>query len=107
MEKFFLICCQINEIELKEMLLRKYHTTNFDMDFWEFVEFVNLAIENERKDKAERLYLVLLPKLIEINKYMTFDQFYDELSGANHDFRPASEILKESEEIEKRLKNGT
>ena len=107
MEKFFLIGCQVTEIELKEILLRRYHTTEFDMDFWDFIEFVKLVIEKEKKDKAEKLYFTLLPKMIEINKYMTFDQFYEELSGKNYDFRPASEILKESEEIEKRLRNGT
>ena len=107
MERFFLIGCQIDEIELKELLLRRYHTLNFEMEFWEFVEFVNLALETEKKEKAERLYLVLLPTLIQVNKYMTFDQFYEEISGANLDLRPADVILKESEEIEKRLKNGS
>ena len=59
MERFFLIGCQIDEIELKELLLRRYHTLTFEMDFWEFVEFVNLALETEKKEKAERLYLEL------------------------------------------------
>ena len=70
----------------------------------DYILFLNLAIENERKDKAERLYLALVPKLIEANKFVIFDKFYEELSGSNYDFRPASEILNESEEIEKRLK---
>lgn len=107
MEKFFLIGCQINEIELKELLYRRYHRIDFDMDFWEFIEFVSLAIELDKKDKVEKLYLTLLPRLIEVDKFMTFDQFYDEVTGKNFDFRPAEEILRESEEIEKRLRNGS
>lgn len=106
MERFFLIGCQVSDVELKEILLRRYHTTTFDMGFDEFVEFVGLAIEKERKDKAERLYLALVPRMLEVNKFMTFDKFYDEISGANWDFRPAQDILNESAEIEKRLRNG-
>lgn len=100
---FFLISCQINEIELKELLLRRYHSLCLDMETEEFIEFVNLAIENEKKDKAEKLYLALIPTITKYKKFMTFEEFYSIVSGENWDFRPAEEILKESEEIEKRL----
>lgn len=107
MERFFLLGCQISEIELKELLLRKYHSLCIDMPTDEYISFIKLAVENEKKDKAERLYLALVPKLIEANKFMTFDKFYEDLSGKNFDFRPAEDILSESAEIEKRLKNGS
>lgn len=109
MEKFFLIGCQVDEIELKELLLRRYGQYKFilDMRLDEFIEFVSLAIENENKDKAYKEYLVWLPILVKVGKYMTFDRFYDEIRGKNLDFRPAEEILKESEEIEKRLLNAS
>ena len=73
----------------------------------EFLAFIKLVLEKEKKDNAEKLYLVLVPKLIEINKFMSFDQFYDEISGANLDLRPAEDILRESEEIEKRLRGDS
>ena len=108
MEKFFLIGCQVDEIELKEILLRRYgRFTFYDMSCNEFLAFIKLVLEKEKKDKAEKLYLVLVPKLIEINKFMSFDQFYDEISGANLDLRPAEDILRESEEIEKRLRGDS
>ena len=107
MERFFLLGCQISEIELKELLLRKYHSLCIDMPMDEYISFIKLAIENEKKDKAERLYLALVPKLIEANKFITFEKFYDEYSGKNYDFRPTQDILNESAEIEKRLKHGS
>ena len=108
MAKFFLIGCQVNEIELKELLLRRYGQYKFvnEMPFDEYVSFVVLAITNENREKVYREYLAWLPLLILKGKYMTFDRFYDEITGKNIDFRPAEEILKESEDIEKRLLHG-
>lgn len=76
------------------------------MNFNEYIDFVVLAITKERKDEVKGIYLALLPVLAIRGKFMTFEQFYDEITGANMDFRPAEEILKESEEIERRLTNG-
>ena len=100
MEVFFLIGCQINEVEIKELLLRRYHTLDFikDMKLDEFLDFLILAIENESKDKTERQYLALLPYLCLTGKYMTFDKFYEQISGANIDWRPAEEIMREIDE---------
>lgn len=100
MENFFLIGCQIEEIELKELLLRKYHSLKFieEMKLDEFLDFISLAIENENKEKYERQYLALLPFLCLRGKYMTFEQFYEQMSGSNIDWRPADEIMREIEE---------
>ena len=107
MEKFFLIGCQVDEIELKELLLRRYGRFDFnEMKLDEFVEFVALAITNDRKDKIREEYFAWLPILIRIGHYMTFDQFYDERTGANIDWRPIDEIMKEVEEIQERFANG-
>lgn len=102
-ENFFLIGCQIKEVELKELFLRKYHTLDFikEMQVDEFIEFVSLAIENENKEKVERQYLALLPLLCLRGKYMTFDKFYEQMTGANIDWRPADEIIQEIQEKHK------
>ena len=102
-ENFFLIGCQINEIEIKELLLRKYHSLSFikDMELDEFIEFLKLAIENEKKAIIERQYLALLPLLVKGGKYMTFEKFYEQMTGANIDWRPADEIINEITEIHK------
>ena len=105
--KFFLIGCQVNEIEIKELLLRRYGRYKFpEMRFNEFVDFLVLAIEKDKEHKIREEYLALLPSLIKSNHYMTFDRFYDEMTGKNIDWRPSEEILKEAEEIQKRFNNG-
>lgn len=108
MARFFLIGSQITEIEIKELLLRRYHSLNFikDMTLDEFAEFLCLAITNEKKDKIYLQYLSMLPLLMRTGKYMTFEKFYDEFTGANIDLRSADEILKEAEEIQ-RKQNGS
>ena len=107
MEKFFLIGCQVNEIEIKEILLKRYGRFDFpEMSFNEFIDFLVLAMTEEKKDKVRGDYQAMLPFLMLRGKYMTFEQFYDEMTGANIDWRPSDEILKEAEEIQARLKNG-
>lgn len=108
MEGGFYIGCQVNEMELKEILLRRYGKYVFpDMKFDEFIEFVSLAVTKERKEEVRGEYLVLLPLIIRSGKYITFDQFFDERTGANIDWRPSDEILKEAEQIQERFKNGS
>lgn len=77
------------------------------MNFNEFVEFIVLALTKERKDEIRGVYLSLLPIFAFRGKFISFEEFYDNMTGANLDFRPAEEILKESEEIERRLRNGS
>lgn len=107
MAGFFRIGCQIDEIEIKELLLHRYHTLAFiqEMQIDEFFEFLTLAIKNDKKEKAYLQYITLLPLLIRADKYMSFDNFFDEMTGANIDWRPADEILREAEEIQ-RKQNG-
>lgn len=108
MEKFFLVGCQVNEIELKELLLKRYGRFDFpEMSFNEFVEFIVLAINKDREDKVRDEYLALLPVLAFRGHYMTFEKFYEKMTGADIDWRSADEILKEAEEIQERFKNGT
>lgn len=108
MEGFFSIGSQIDEIEIKELLLRRYHSLDFinTMKLDEFCDFLILAINNDKKDKVYLQYLALLPSFVQTNKYMSFDDFYDNYTGKNIDLRPAEEILKEAEEIQKRFREN-
>lgn len=107
MEKFFLIGCQVDEVELKELLLHRYGRYDFpEMKLYEYIEFIVLAIKRDREEKVRGEYLALLPSLISSGHYMTFDKFFDEMTGANIDLRPSEEILKEAEEIQERFRNG-
>ena len=108
-ENFFLIGCQIEEIEIKELLLRRYHTLDFikTMGVDEFCEFLSLAIEKENKEKVERQYLALLPLLCLRGKYMSFDEFYNTFTGKNIDWRSADEIIAEIDALHERVNNGS
>lgn len=107
MAKFFLIGCQVNEIEIKELLLRRYGRFCFpEMPFEEFIDFLVLAIKLDREEKVRGEYLAILPSLIRSGHYMTFEKFYNEMTGANIDWRPSEDILKEAEEIQERFANG-
>lgn len=75
------------------------------MDIGEFCEFLILAITQDKKEKIYMQYTALLPFLIQSGRYKPFEEFYDEMTGANIDWRPAEEIIKESEEI-LRKQNG-
>ena len=107
MAKFFLIGCQVNEIEIKEILLKRYGRFNFpEMRFDEFIDFLVLAMTEEKKDIIRGDYHAMLPFLMLRGKYMTFEEFYDKFTGADIDWRPADEILKEAEEIQEKFANG-
>jgi hypothetical protein len=104
-EGFFYTCCQVDTIELKELLLRRYHSLDFieEMELIEFVEFVNLARNKENEDKLWQQWCAMLPQFLE---YKTFESFKDDMTGANIDMRPADVIIKEIEELHKGVSNG-
>lgn len=98
MEKFFQVCSFFDEeIEIKELLLRRYHTLSFinDMDVIEFAEFCGLA---KKKEREERMYMQWCAMLPTLREYMTFEEFRDMQTGANIDTRPAAVIIAEIKE---------
>ena len=108
MAEFFLVGCQVNEIEIKELLLKRYGRYEFpEMKFDEFIDFIVLAINKEKEDAIRGEYHALLPYLAQTGRYMTFEKFYDMKTGADIDWRSADEILKEAEEIQEKFANGS
>lgn len=100
MEKFFSACGVIDETELTELLLRRYHTLEFieNMDLNSFCEFIIMA---RKKDYEDRLYMQWCGMLPRFEKYMPWNEFYDKMTGANIDLRPTDEIISEIEELHK------
>lgn len=98
MESFFWESSFLDEVEIKELLLRRYHTLAFiqEVDLFEFIDFVNLA---RKKDKEEKLYIQWCAMLPQFNQYVKFEEFMDMMTGSNIDMRPAEEIIKEIEEL--------
>lgn len=98
MESFFFTCGQIDEIEIKELLLRRYHTLSFINDFTadELLKFIQLAAKKEMEDKIYQQWCAMLPALKE---FKTFKEFYDMVTGANIDKRPAAQIIHEIKQL--------
>ena len=105
MESFFLTVSQIDSIELKELLIRRYHSLDFikDMELMEFLQFINLARKKENEDKLWQQWCGMLPQF---SKYTTFNEFKDSMSGANIDMRKTDVIIKEIEDIHRKKEEG-
>lgn len=107
MERFFYEACRVSEIEVKEMLLRRYHDINYilRMPFKEFIEFLNLAKEKERESRIFFQWVAQLPFMSSEN-YLSFEDYKAKLTGANIDKRSTKELLEEADEIEKMLEGS-
>lgn len=68
-----------------------------------FIRLVLVAIEGEVRERHREEYLALLPKMIDLGKYMTFEDYYDKATGRNIDLRPTEEILAEIEAAHSRV----
>ena len=110
MEGFFYISCQVDEVRLKDLLLRRYHQLDFvkDLSLMDFLELVKLAMEEEQKEKHRQEWLHLLPLMITSGKYMSFDEYFDKVSGRNIDMRSTEEIIAEIDAAHAKVeKHGT
>jgi hypothetical protein len=76
----------------------------------QFFRLIITALEEESREKIRQELLHLLPMMVIGSHYMTFDQYYDTVTGANVDMRPVDEIIAEIDrkhaEAEEK-KNGT
>ena len=110
MEGFFYISCQVDETRLTDMILRRYHQLDFikEMRLDEFLELIGLAVEEEQKEKHRQEWLHLLPLMISSGKYMSFDEYYDKVTGKNIDMRSTEEIIAEIDAAHAKVKkDGT
>lgn len=105
MESFFYAGSCLDAAQLRELLLRRYHTLDFmkDMDLWEFIELYNQA---RKKDQEERLYQQWCAMLPQFAEYMPFEEFYDDITGANIDRRPTETIIAEIKELHRQKGEG-
>jgi hypothetical protein len=96
-EEFFLLGCQVDEVKLIDLVLRRYHTLDVmkALSLEQFVKLVLMALEDESKEKYRAEWLSLLPCMVFTNHYMTFEQYYDTVTGKNIDLRPVDEIIAE------------
>lgn len=58
-----------------------------------------------RKEEAREQWIAMLPMMAsKMLKFMSFEEYYDQVSGRNIDLRPDEEILAEVEAIRKEMK---
>ena len=109
MEEFFLLGCQIDEIKLIDLVLRRYHTLDVMkvLSVEQFIKLVLMALDEESKEKYRQEWLNLLPCMIFTSHYMTFDQYYETVTGQNIDLRPVDDIIAEIDRKHEEAKNGT
>lgn len=107
MEEFFYIGSQIDEVKLKDLLLRRYHTFNLDLGIEEFCEIIMLAIEEENKERKRQEWLALLPLMLTSDKYKSFEEYYDLVSGKGIDLRSTEDIIADIDAAHKRVEDGT
>lgn len=74
----------------------------------EFLELISLAVEEEQKEKHRQEWLHLLPLMIRADKYMSFEEYYDRVTGKNIDMRSTEEIIAEIDAAHAKVKkDGT
>lgn len=97
MEEFFRLGCQIDEVKLIDLVLRRYHTLDAlkVLDVGQTLKLLTMAVEEETKEKYRQEWTALLPCMVFANHYMTFEQYYETVTGQNVDIRPAEEIMAE------------
>ena len=97
MEEFFYIGCQLDEIKLIDLVIRRYHTLDVMkvLSVEQFIKLVVMALEEDQKEMFRREWLAFIPVMAISGTFMSFQQYYETSTGANIDMRPAEEIIAE------------
>lgn len=105
MERAFYTGSKIDEVEIKELLLRRYHNYQvlMEMELSEFVFFLRYAIEKEQDEKLYFRWCLELPYMTEP---CTYSNYKDMLTGRNIDRRPEAEIIADIMQAHKRMGGG-
>ena len=70
------------------------------MEVETFIEIVEIALEKEQEELAHRQWSAMLPFMsLGMLEYISFQEYFEKLSGKNVDLRPASEIMAEIEDL--------
>lgn len=109
MEGFFQIGSSFDEIEIKELLLKRYSNIDYilKMEVSDFIRFIELARDKEKEDEIRAQWIAHLPYMsMKQLKYMSFNDYKDKVTGKNIDTRPADVIIAEINEIHEKAKKG-
>lgn len=105
MEGVFYTGSKIDEIEIKELLLRRYNDYHvlMEMELSEFIRFIKFAIEKEQDEKLYFRWCIELPYMEEP---CTYNNYKDILTGRNIDKRPEAEIIADIMQAHERMRGG-
>ncbi len=104
MEKFFSISIENDTLEIEELVLHRYSNSNYVMHLpiAEGVLFLRKAIEKDKEEKIFRMWTAQLPFMSK-ETYVPFEEYCDNLTGKNICRKSNEEIIREAEEIEKKI----
>lgn len=73
------------------------------MPVMEFLFFLQKAREKEREDHIRAQWIAMLPYMsLKQLEYMSFEQYYDKVTGRNIDTRSTEEIIRDIEAAHRR-----
>lgn len=103
MESFFQNGSSLDLIEVEELLL---HYPNFDymmnLEINEGILIINKTIQKREEDRHFMMWNSLLP-FMDKDSYVSFEDYEARLTGSNIVTKSTNEILKEAEDIEKKI----
>ncbi len=107
MEKTFATCKGTNEIEVKELLLHRFHQIDYflEMDLDEFIEFLKHTIYRVQEERVFQLYVSIYPNMTKKNN-MDYKEFKNKLLPKKFEVQEnisKDNFEKEMERIEKEV----
>lgn len=91
-----------------DLLLKRYGSLDYimQMDIDDYFEISELAREKDFEDRMYQQWCELLPYMsLKMLEYISFDDYFNRVTGKNVDLRPAAEIIAEIEELHRKEGN--
>lgn len=93
---FFRCAGSYDEIEVKDLIYKRYNSDVFSLPFEELFELVDYAKKKNFEADAHAQWCAQLPLMaIGYLKYISFADYLSKLRGDSIDMRPAAEIMAE------------
>lgn len=68
-----------------------------------FLSLINMAMDKDKEEKIHAEWVSLLPMMASgLLKYMSFGQYFDQVTGKNIDLRPTEDIIRDIEETHRK-----
>lgn len=61
----------------------------------QFARLVLVALESEVEEKRRQEWIALIPSMVAAQHFLSFEEYYDTVTGRNVDMRPVEVIMEE------------